>query len=164
MAANDASNRLDVISNAVQREMVRDAASSSRILDSTLEETLERDSFVWSREHLEPYLNRDRDGGVPANGVALQNALDSTLARSQELLRSTIEPALIDSGIYVGTVIWDGNELLLQRVSRRSAIVHAKCMLRDLPHVGQNVRIAYSNGIATINELGRQRQSRGLER
>jgi hypothetical protein len=166
MATNDASTRLDVISNAVQREIrsVRGVPSSTNTPESGLDEKLEHDPLVWTREHLEPYLDSDRNGRVPANDAALQSALDSAFARSQELLRSTIEPALADSGVYAGIVIWEGNELLLQRISRTSAIVHQKCMLTELPHVGQKVQIAYKNGIAILHELARQRQSRGLER
>ena len=61
-------------------------------------------------------------------------------------------------------VIWEGQELLLQRISPNNAIVHAKALLSHIPHIGQSVRIAYSNGLGTVNEIALQRPSRELAR
>ena len=88
----------------------------------------------------------------------------SVRARSQELIRARIEPAMTDSGAYAGTVIWEGTEVLLQRISPKRAIVHTKGMLGEVPRVGQKVRIVYNNGLATISQIALERQSRGFER
>ena len=82
---------------------------------------------------------------------------------SQELTRASIEPAMTDNSTYVGTVIWEGNELLLQRISPRRAIVHTKAMLGEAPRLGQRVRILYSNGLAAISRIALERQSCGFE-
>jgi len=85
-------------------------------------------------------------------------------ARSQELTRASIEPAMTDNSTYAGTVIWEGNELLLQRISPKRAIVHTKGMLGEVPRLGQKVRILYKNGLATISRIALERQPRGFER
>jgi len=98
------------------------------------------------------------------NESRLEGMLEAAFERSEELLLSSIQPALADSGVYSGTVLWESRELLLQRVSSAMTILHAKGMLNDIPEVGKSVRIAYSNGLGTVQEIVRERNSRELER
>jgi hypothetical protein len=166
MPNQDASLRQDLIDNAVQHELapVKETVASEEALDSLLNTEVEHDLLVWPREHLETYLDSDSTGRVPLNEARLQGVLESAFERSEELLRAAIQPPLTDSGVYVGTVIWEGQELLLQRISPNQAIVHAKGLLSEIPHIGQSVRIAYSNGLGTVNEIALQRPSRELGR
>jgi hypothetical protein len=165
MPSQDASARGDLIETAVQHEMTplqEQLSASEGALDSGLCGQLEHDLLVWPREHLEPYLSSDSTGRVPLNEAHLQGMLESAFERSEELLRSAIQPALTDSGVYVGTVIWKGQELLLQRVSASNAIVHSTGLLNETPQIGELVRIAYSNGIGPVDEVALQRPSREL--
>lgn len=166
MPNRDASLREDLIANAVEHEM-----SSLKLMvapggtpNSSLNAEVEHDLLVWPREHLEPYLDSDSTGRVPLNEAQLQGALESAFERGEELVRSTIEPPLTDSGVYVGTVIWKGQELLLQRISPTSSIMHSNGLLNEIPQNGAMVRIAYSNGVGTVNEVALQRSSRELGR
>ncbi len=167
MSIQDASAREDLIESAVQRELTplkAQPAASEVALDSALDAQLEHDLLVWPREHLETYLDSDRTGRVPLNDAHLQGVLESAFERSEELLRSAIQPDLTDSGVYLGTVIWKGQDLLLQRISASSAVVHSTGMLNESPKIGELVRIAYSNGIGTVDEVALQRSSRELGR
>jgi len=166
MPNQDASLRQDLIENAVQHELtpVKGTVASEEALASLLNTKAQHDLLVWPREHLETYLDSDSTGRVPLNEAHLQGVLESALDRSEELLRAAIQPPLTDCGAYVGMVIWEGQELLLQRISPTNAIVHAKALLSEIPHIGQSVRIAYSNGVGTVNETALQRPSRELAR
>ena len=166
MPGQDACLRQDLIENAVQHELapVKETAASEEALDSLLNAEVEHNPLVWPREHLETYLDSDSTGRVPLNEARLQGVLESAFERSEELLRSAIQPPMTDSGVYVGPVIWEGQELLLQRISPTNAIVHAKALLSGIPHIGQSVRIAYRNGLGTVNEIALQRPSRELAR
>jgi hypothetical protein len=96
--------------------------------------------------------------------TASATSVRARLARSRELIGARIEPAMTDSSVYLGTVIWEGAEVLLQRISPKRGIVHTKGMLGEVPRLGQKVRIVYNNGLATISRIALARQSRGFER
>lgn len=166
MPSEDASLREDLIENAAQHEMstIKGTEPTEGALDSLLNAREEHDLLVWPREHLEPYLDSDSRGRIPLNEAHLQGELESAFERSEELLRAAIQPALTDSGVYVGTVIWKGQELLLQRISPSNAVVHSTGLLNQTPQIGELVRIAYSNGIGTVDEVALQRSVRELGR
>jgi hypothetical protein len=166
MNLQDASTREDIIEDAAEREVASadKAAIPRQSTGTSLDPQLEHDLLVWPREHLESYLDSDSTGRVALNEAHLQGVLESAFERSEELLRSAIQPALTDSGIYVGTVIWKGQELLLQRISVSNAILHCTGQLNETPQIGELVRIAYSNGIGTVDEVALQRPSRELGR
>ena len=98
------------------------------------------------------------------NESRLEGMLEAAFERSEELLLSSIQPALTDSGVYAGIILWESRELLLQRVSSAMTILHAKGMLNEIPDVGKSVRIAYSNGLGTVREIVLERSSREMER
>ena len=166
MTLQDASTREDIIENAAEREVAiaRKAATPGQSTGASLDPHLEHDLLVWPREHLEAYLDSDSTGRVPLTEAHLQGVLESAFERSEELLRAAIQPALTDSGVYVGTVIWKGQDLLLQRISASSAVVHSTGLLNATLRIGELVRIAYSNGIGTVDEVALQRPSRELGR
>ena len=166
MYEQDASLREDLIENAVDHDQLslKDTASSGKPRDCFLSDVMEHDPLMWPRKHLEAYLDSDINGRVPLNEAHLQGVLESAFERSEELLRSAIQPALNDSGVYVGTVIWKGQDLLLQRISATSAIVHSTGVLNETPKTGELVRIAYTNGIGTVGEVALQRPVRELGR
>ena len=166
MTLQDASTREDIIENATEREVAiaRKTATPGQSTGASLDPQLEHDLLVWPREHLEAYLNSDSTGRVSVNEAHLQGVLESAFERSEELLRAAIQPALTDSGVYVGTVIWKGQDLLLQRISASSAVVHSTGLLNETPQIGELVRIAYSNGIGTVDEAALQRSVRELGR
>ena len=166
MPQQDARLRQDLIENAVQHEpaAVKETVASAKALDSLLNAEVEHDLLVWPPERLETCFDSDSTGRVPLNEARLQGVLEYSFERSEELLRAAIQPPLTDSGVYVGTVIWEGQELLLQRISATQAIVHAKALLSEIPHTGQSVRIAYSNGLGAVNAVALRRPSRELAR
>jgi len=166
MPSEDASLREDLIENAVEHEIssIPETAPPKGALDSLLNAEEEHDLLVWPRKHLEPYVDSDSTGRVSLNEAHLQGVLESAFERSEELLRSAIQPPMTDSGVYVGTVIWKGQELLLQRISPTCAIMHSNCLLNEPPQIGTMVTIAYSNGVGTVSEVALQRSSRELGR
>jgi hypothetical protein len=126
-------------------------------------------------KQIESSMERSSHAGL-ANAIrseaGVEALLESAFERSEELLKSTIQTALSDSGVYAGIVLWEGKELLLQRISSATAVLHDKGMLSEIPSVGQSVRIAYSNGVGTVKEIvrentleiARERNSRELDR
>jgi hypothetical protein len=63
--------------------------------------------------------------------------------------------AQIESGIYRGRIIAATQDLLLQRLSPGSVVVHPKDLFEEgkLPQVGANISINYSNGKATMRPV-----------
>jgi hypothetical protein len=166
MRSQNASRREDLIENGVQHEVVRsrELSVSEQTQDDALDTDLDHDLVVWLREHHETYLDSDKSGHVPLKEVRLQEALESAYERSEELLHSAIASPLTDSGVYVGTVVWQGQEVLLQRISPTNTIIHSKVLLSEIPRTGEFVRIAYRDGSASVRELAPPTTSRELGR
>jgi hypothetical protein len=61
-----------------------------------------------------------------------------------------IENAQTDSGIYRGSIIVETEQNLIQQITSHSAVVHRKELLDIIPAIGENVRVAYSNGNAHV--------------
>jgi hypothetical protein len=110
-------------------------------------------------KQIESSMERSSHAGL-ANAIRTEAGvgalLESAFERSEELLKSTIQTALSDSGVYAGIVLWEGKDLLLQRISSATAVLHDKGMLNEVPSVGDSVRIAYSNGLGTVKEIVRE--------
>jgi hypothetical protein len=87
-------------------------------------------------------------------------------AQAHSLLGPSAETRypLIENGVYVGNIISETAEYLVQRISGTTAILHPKSMFSDLPQVGHVVRIAYYNESVAVREMGARQISKELAR
>ena len=89
---------------------------------------------------------------------------------AQALAHSLLGPSaetrypLIENGVYVGNIISETAEYLVQRISGTTAILHSKSMFSDLPQVGHFVRIAYYNESVAVREMAARQISKELAR
>lgn len=181
MSTQDVGSRQDLVANGVERELqsITENLSAPEDLGSAFESEVEHDLLVWPREYLETYLDRDKNGSIPLNQIQLQDLLEAACDRDEELARNAItslkkstndtqthlvqqgrQPALTDNGVYSGTIVSETADLLIQQVSAATEVAHPKSLLAEIPQVGQLVRIAYQNNVASVREL----QPRKLER
>jgi len=58
-----------------------------------------------------------------------------------------------DGGTYIGKIIWEGPEHVVQRLSATRAVAHPKKLLSETPADGEVVRIEYNHGAATIKPI-----------
>ena len=68
------------------------------------------------------------------------------------------KPATLIAGNYRGQIVAETSEILLQRLSPKSTVVHEKELFNEVPKVGANVAINYTNGnpsVRAIKERGR---------
>jgi len=68
------------------------------------------------------------------------------------------KPATLIAGNYRGQIVAETSETLLQRLSPKSIVVHEKDLFNEIPKVGANVAINYTNGnpsVRAIKERGR---------
>ena len=181
MSAQDAGTRQDLIANGVERELqsITENVDAPQDIGSAFGSEVEHDLLVWPREYLETYLDRDKNGSIPLNQVQLQDLLEAAFDRDEELARNAVtglkkmpndtrnqlvgqhrQPALTDSGVYSGRIVSETADLLIQQISAATEVAHPKSLLAEIPQVGQLVRIAYQNDVASVREL----QPRKLER
>lgn len=66
----------------------------------------------------------------------------------------SIRPPSTAGAIYVGKTIWDGPNYIVQSVTGTVAIAHPKDLLDQIPEVGDNVKIEYNSGSASVTNLG----------
>ena len=87
-------------------------------------------------------------------------------AQAHSLLGPSAETRypLIENGVYVGNIISETAEYLVQRISATTAILHPKSMFSDLPQVGHVVRIAYYNESVAVREMAARQISKELAR
>ena len=71
---------------------------------------------------------------------------------------------LIENGVYVGNIISETAEYLVQRISGTTAILHPKSMFSELPQVGHVVRIAYYNENVAVREIAARQTPKELAR
>jgi hypothetical protein len=62
----------------------------------------------------------------------------------------TISLPSTEGSIYVGEVIAEDADHLLQSITSKKVIAHAKNRLDRMPKVAEKVKIAYNAGIATV--------------
>ena len=65
----------------------------------------------------------------------------------------SIRPPSISGAVYVGKTIWDGPTYIVQSVAGTVAIAHPKNLLDHVPDIGNNVKIEYNSGAATVSNL-----------
>ena len=87
-------------------------------------------------------------------------------AQAHSLLGPSCETRypLIENGVYVGNIISETAEYLVQRISATTAILHPKSMFSDLPQVGHVVKIAYHNENVAVREMATRQISKELAR
>jgi hypothetical protein len=101
-------------------------------------------------------------GKPPERSESFQTAQ----AQAHSLLGPSAETRypLIENGVYVGNIISETAEYLVQRISSTTAILHPKSMFSDLPQVGHLVRIAYYNENVAVREMAARQISKELAR
>lgn len=75
-----------------------------------------------------------------------------------------IDQALTDSGIYRGTVLAETTQNLIQQITPQSAVIHRKDCLDIVPHMGNHVRISYSDGLGHVQQVRERSHSKELAR
>ena len=75
-----------------------------------------------------------------------------------------IESAQTDSGTYRGGIIAEAEKNLIQQITSQAAVVHRKDLLNMIPAVGEDVRIAYSNGNARVLPVKERSKTQELGR
>ncbi len=185
MSTQDAGTRQDLIANGVERELqsITENVDAPQDLGSAFGSEVEHDLLVWPRKFLEMYLDRDKNGSIPLNQVQLQDLLEAAFERDEELARNAVtslkkttndrqtrlvqqgrQPALTDSGVYSGRIVSETPEFLIQQISAATEVAHPKSLFSQIPQIGQLVRIAYQNNVASVRELQPRKLERELER
>ena len=93
---------------------------------------------------------------VEVNGLqSRQSSADRYSKQFQEAISLTAQlvgdsaktkPAQLIAGVYRGKIIGETSDLVLQRESPRSVVVHSKELFEAAPKVGTNVLVNYTNG------------------
>jgi len=106
----------------------------------------------------------DRERTSLATSISqLSDSVRAAAGRS-DLVQQHRQVALSDSGVYSGKIVSETPELLIQRISAATEVAHPKSLLPQIPQIGQLVRIAYQNNVASIRELQPHRLEREIER
>jgi len=106
----------------------------------------------------------DKDQSSARSAISqLSESLQAATGRA-ELVRQQRQAALTDSGVYLGKIISETPELVVQRISAATEVAHPKSLFAETPQIGQLVRIAYHNNVASIRELQPRKQERELVR
>jgi hypothetical protein len=75
-----------------------------------------------------------------------------------------IENAQTDNGTYRGHIIGETEKNLIQQITSHTVVIHPKDLLDMIPAVGENVRIAYSNGNARVLPVKERSKTQELGR
>jgi hypothetical protein len=106
----------------------------------------------------------DRGRASLATSISqLSDSMRAAAGRSDLVLQHS-QVAFTDSGVYSGKIVSETPELLIQRISAATEVAHPKSLLSQIPQIGQLVRIAYQNNVASIRELQPRRLEREMER
>lgn len=107
-----------------------------------------------------------KESGLQNERSGLSESLKAAQAQAKMLLGPSAETRLpmTRDGVYIGTVISDTPEYLLQRISGVTAIAHPKSLFHGLPEIGKVVRITYHEEKAIPREVFVRQPSRGIER
>ena len=94
--------------------------------------------------------------GGPTLLPRLRGKVDSEIAQATTLAceimktSATVRRPATEAGVYVGRVVWEGQETMLQAISATVVILHPKGTLASAPQVGDMVRIEYTSGKAIV--------------
>jgi len=111
-----------------------------------------------------PQQKADRQRSSLAASISQVSDSVQTAAGRSDLVQQHWQVALTDSGVYSGKIVSETPELLIQRISAATEVAHPKSVLSEIPQIGQLVRIAYQNNVASIHELQPRRLEREMER
>jgi hypothetical protein len=75
-----------------------------------------------------------------------------------------IEQALTDSGVYRGTILVETTQDLVQQINAHSTVIHRKDHLDSPPRTGEQVRIAYVDGMGHVQHVRERSHSKELSR
>jgi hypothetical protein len=102
----------------------------------------------------------------PGKPPERSESFQAAKAQTHSLLGPSAETRypLVENGVYVGNIISETAEYLVQRISGTTAILHPKSMFSDLPLVGHVVRIAYYNENVAVREMAARQISKDLAR
>lgn len=106
----------------------------------------------------------DRDRASLATSISQLSDSVRAAAGHSDLVQQQRQVALTDSGVYSGKIVSETAELLIQRISSATEVAHPKSLLPQIPQIGQLVRIAYQNNVASIRELQPRKLEREMER
>jgi hypothetical protein len=107
-----------------------------------------------------------KESGPESKGTGPSESFKVAQAEAKVLLGPSTETRLplTRDGVYIGTVISDTPDYLLQRISGVTAVAHPKSLFDGLPEIGKVVRIAYHEEKASPKEVSVRQPSRGIER
>ena len=103
----------------------------------------------------EEVLDRARAGHELAPGATNYSEFQTALEHVWELLSpDAVTSPPPEAGVYFGKVIWEGTDLLVQRLTPVRAVAHLKTRLNKIPSVGELVRIEYTSGAGKVKDFG----------
>jgi antirestriction protein ArdC len=74
------------------------------------------------------------------------------------------KPAQLIAGVHRGKIIGETSDLVLQRESPRSVVVHSKELFESAPKVGASVVVNYTNGTPSVREVKERGRSLSISR
>ena len=97
----------------------------------------------------------DLKNGSDAPAKTIADHLKEASSLTGQLLgeNAKVKPATLISGNYRGPIVAETPEILLQRVSPKSMVIHNKDLFNDAPKIGSNVAINYSNGNPSMRPI-----------
>lgn len=105
--------------------------------------------------------------------IPKQTAADRASDQFQEAMSLTAEllgdsaktkPAQLIAGVHRGKIIGETSDLVLQRESPRSVIVHTKELFDSPPKPGANVVVNYTNGTPSVRDIKERGRALGVSR
>ncbi|HEY6185120.1 MAG TPA: response regulator [Terriglobales bacterium] len=105
-------------------------------------------------------LQQESLGTTAAPKAAKKKSADPAIVEIEEQVRKilagkavSIRPPSVAGAIYVGKTIWDGPDYIVQSVAGTVAIAHPKNLLNHVPEIGDNVKIEYNAGSASVTNI-----------
>ena len=97
----------------------------------------------------------DVNNGSDARAKTITDQLKEASALAGQLLgeNAKVKPATLISGNYRGPIVAETPEILFQRLSPKSMVIHDKDLFNEAPKVGANVAINYSNGNPSVRPI-----------
>ncbi len=97
----------------------------------------------------------DLHNGTDARAKTIADHLKEASSLTGQLLgdNAKVKPATLISGNYRGPIVAETPEILLQRLSPKSMVTHDKDLFAEVPKVGANVAINYSNGNPSVRPI-----------
>ncbi|HSS98234.1 MAG TPA: response regulator [Terriglobales bacterium] len=106
-------------------------------------------------------LQQESLGTAAPPKTARKKTADPALVEIEEKVRKILAVKSVSirqpstaGAIYVGKTIWDGPNYIVQSVAGTVAIAHPKNLLDQIPEIGDNVKIEYNAGSASVTNIG----------